>query len=823
MNNCPIQVVTNASEYVEAEVKHPGGNHKDYYSGRDDVFRTHKAHLSEQLDLFSNAQQENPYTKIAYAKVVLETKAIAKSNHPTEKLITAANECKVVGGGKRGEMLVRFSPSSAEKIKTAVARAEDETRWVTNERTGKVEAKPSPWRSEVGAIKELKAIDATDRCPFSAGDVVRSFGENGGGYLYVELFETPRTTDLLEGNDVEEARKMFRSFVAGLREIEGVRAFHSSLRTARRSYVVYMTTKNQSIVRLNDDIVSSGVENEEVSRRVSDYEKLLSFVANHPVVKKVSMAPMVQNVTSPSFLFDGTQEAQIPPPANLENMPLIGVADSGISEALQDWVAARVDNINPKYKDEKHGTFIAGLYITGKKLNPDIIKERDGNRLVDICVMPRKTDAELVYPRGMEDFLINLRSSVMEAVEETGVRIIGLSLNINETRQAFEYSPFAQELDDIAETCNVVFVVSAGNLKDWHCDWTHGDADSNIAEFTSRTDDIVYAPAESVRNLSVGALNPHNDLGLAKYTCIGKGLATATKPDLVHVGGFGDERDGIGHGLFSISPDGKILTWCGTSFSAPMVAKTLAALDYQIEGVTARETLMALVIHSGIIPPSFCDKKYKDYLKDWIGFGMPTDSESILNGDEHKISLVFHHALWKGQMYSFKFGWPQSLIKNGKCLGRVKLTVVSSPQLDDSFGEEFIREDLQVSLVQVDADGNRSSSRLVPIYNSKKRKLGIEEEELRESYYKWHPVKVYEKEFTRGVPVDAGTWCLEARYRDRENVSQTDVGLVFTMILTIEDMKGEEPVYNDLRQSLLAAGVQISDIQTAVRLTQRIG
>ena len=822
MGNCPIQVVTNASEYVEVEVKHPGGGHKDYYAGRDDVFKTHRARFAEQLDLFSSAQRENPYTRIAYAKVVLETKAIAKSNHPTEKLITAANECMVVGGGKRGEMLVRFSPSSAEKIKTAVQKAEDTPKKEWNEKTKKMEPKPSAWRSEVGAIKELRAIQAEDRCPFGAEDVVKHISEHGGGHLYVELFETPKTINLLQSDDEEEMKKMFRTFVAGLRQITGVRAYHSSLRTAKRSYVVYMTTAADAVVKLNEGIATSEAEDEEVSENVADYERLLAFITNHPVVKKITMAPSVQSVLGPSFRFDGTEEATIPPPVGLENRPLIGVADSGIAEVLDEWITARIDNINPKYKDEAHGTFISGLYVTGKALNPDFVKERDGNRLVDICVMPSKEHTDKVYPRGIEDFLINLRSSVEQAVEETGVRIIGLSMNFNDTRLDFEYSPFAKELDDIAETSNVVFVVSAGNLKKWHRDWNPADPDGNIAEYTSRTDDIVYAPAESIRNLSVGALNPSGDYGLASYSCKGKGLVTATKPDLVHVGGYGHERDGIGTGLYSIKPDGKITSNCGTSFSAPMVAKTLAALDYQIEGVTERETLMALVIHSGMVPSAFTDKKYKEHLKDLIGFGMPTDSETILNGHEHKISLVFHHALWKGQMYSFKFGWPQSLIKNGKCQGRVKLTVVSSPQLNDSYGEEFIREDLQVALVQVDADGNRSSSRLTPIYNSKKKKLGLEEEELRESYYKWHPVKVFEKTLPKGVPVDAGTWCLEARYRDRENVKQSDVGLVFTMILTIEDLNGEAPVYNEMKQELLATGVRISDIQTAVRLTTRV-
>lgn len=820
MRNCPIQVVTNAPEFVENEVKHPGGNHKDYYAGRDDVFISHRAQFAEQLDLFSSAQRENPYTKIAYAKVVLETKAIAKSNHPTEKLLTSANECMVVGGGKRGEMLVRFSPSSAEKIKTGVLEnAEDTPKLVRNEKTGQIEPKPSAWRSEVGAIKELRSIEASDRCGFSAEELVEHIREHEGGYLYVELFETPKTYNALDTDDVVETKKMFRSFVEGLRAIEGVRAYHSSLRTAKRSYVVYMTNEKDAVVKLNEGIVTSDAKEEGISVNVADYERLLDFVANHPVVKRISIAPALQSVLGPSFRIDGTEKAQIPPPENLDDMPLIGVADSGVAAVLEDWVAGRVDNIHPKYKDEYHGTFISGMYITGKVLNHDIVKERDGNRLVDICILPAKAYTAKVYPRGMEDLMINLRASVEEAVETTGVRVIGFSINLNASRMDSEYSPYALELDDIAETCNVIFVVSAGNLNVWHADWNPIDAEGNVREFTARTDDIVYAPAESVRNLSVGALNPGN-MGLTSYTCKGKGLATATKPDMVHVGGYG-VNNGEDTGLYSINQDGKIVSDCGTSFSAPMVAKTLAALNQQIEGVTARETLMALVIHSGYVPSEFTHKKYKEHLKDWIGFGMPADSDAILNGDEHKISLVFHHTLWKGQMYSFKFGWPQSLIRDGKCMGRLKLTVVSSPQLDDSYGEEFIREDLQVNLVQVDADGNRTS-RLSPIYNSKKKKLGIEEEELRESYYKWHPVKVFEKEFTQGVAVDKGVWCLEARYRDRENVRQTDVGLVFTMILTIEDTQGEAPVYDEMKQALVATGVQISDIQTAVRVTQRV-
>jgi hypothetical protein len=44
----------------------------------------------------------------------------------------------------------------------------------------------------------------------------------------------------------------------------------------------------------------------------------------------------------------------------------------------------------------------------------------------------------------------------------------------------------------------------------------------------------------------------------------------------------------------------------------------------------------------------------------------------------------------------------------------------------------------------------------------------------------------------------------------------------FTAILTISDPERAQPVFNDLRQSLLALGVQIADIRTAARITPQV-
>ena len=46
--------------------------------------------------------------------------------------------------------------------------------------------------------------------------------------------------------------------------------------------------------------------------------------------------------------------------------------------------------------------------------------------------------------------------------------------------------------------------------------------------------------------------------------------------------------------------------------------------------------------------------------------------------------------------------------------------------------------------------------------------------------------------------------------------------LGFTIIMTISDPEGTAPVYDEMRFIVSSTGAQISDIQTAARITQRI-
>ena len=155
----------------------------------------------------------------------------------------------------------------------------------------------------------------------------------------------------------------------------------------------------------------------------------------------------------------------------------------------------------------------------------------------------------------------------------------------------------------------------------------------------------------------------------------------------------------------------------------------------------------------------------------------------------------------------------------GKCRGRAKLTLVSTPPLDPRFGAEFVRVNIHATLQQEQAKGWKG--RLEPLYLPSKRDSPAIEAELIEHDLKWSPVKVLAKTFPQGVG-PSSNWRLSVEYLTRSGEAMPDEGVPFTVIVTISDPDGEQPVFNDMRQSLQALGTQIADIRTAARITPRV-
>ena len=386
----------------------------------------------------------------------------------------------------------------------------------------------------------------------------------------------------------------------------------------------------------------------------------------------------------------GIKPISLPRPVQDARYPIVGVIDSGVGDILDPWVVDRFDFLDADEYDAQHGTMVAGLMTVGQQVNnPSIAPERDGCQIVDIPLYP-DGDFLALYPNGFSEFLAEVEQAVREASENHGVRIFNLSINAKSPVDRHTYSTYAAELDRIADTYGVVLVNSAGNLSqtESRAPWPRKPTDV-IRYFANRTDpDTIFKPAEGVRSISVGALNPptlgraHLDGAPTVYTRRGPGLQVGVKPDLAAFGGAGVTTPGASTGLMSINGEGAATPVVGTSFAAPLVARSLAGLDAATSGGLTPEALRAMLVHNAVMPGPLAKPGLKDLARQFAGFGQPTSAQNMLETDDHQITLLFQSRLQIGEkkpvILRFPFAWPQCLVSGGKCSGRARITLVYS-------------------------------------------------------------------------------------------------------------------------------------------------
>ena len=830
MANSPIQVILNTNDFIEALENKGGGPARDFYAGNDGEFIEHQELLQQQLGEINSMQLVRSRVPVCYGKVVLKQGALAKSHRPTAKLFKS-DVAPVVGAGDLGELFVELTPNAITELTQKIGEAETETNYRKN-KNGKEEAHPSRLRSEVGSIQRIVPYTESDKQKFSVKEALQWFGNpQSGAYYLVELFKDipqKQNWDALEPYEYT----LFESFSKGLEGLgPGVVAIR--LTRGKGTAVIFgirlEKSNNPSFIQLLPSNMANTRDTEQKDPDLNSgrHGALLKFLGEHPLVKKISLPPVITQSVTRQGLKKGEQ-FKIPKPDSKTTYPKIGIIDGGVSDIFSDWIEERYDYISSAHLDIEHASFIAGLAITGRAINgAEICKELDGCKIIDLPLLPRQDKHKDYYGRTLLGFFTVLEEAVKELTARTGVRIYNFSLNIEEHASTTGYSYAAQILDKIAEENDVIFIISAGNISshnDMRKEWP-ADKFEALKILTKPGNDTIKKPGESCRNISVSAVNPPNMEGivpfaLSNYSCRGPGLRVGLKPDFGHIGGSGTKHPTLGHGLHSIDASGNIIDGCGTSYAAPLVGKTLVCLDHAIEGTVSRETLIGLSVHHAVMPESMNDKKLLNVTKHLIGFGIPPSSDEILNGDPSSITLVFANRVKKGHKMSFKFSWPPSLVRDGKCFGHAKLTVVSTPKFDYRYGAEFVRINIEASLRQMQTDG-KYKGRLHAIYTPDDGDAVLFEKDLIEHAFKWSPVKVYEKTFPKGVGPTTD-WSLDVEYLARDGVTLPMDGVPFTAILTLSDPQGEKPVFNDMRQMLQSVGVRTADIRTAARVTPRI-
>lgn len=721
----PIQVFLDTRRFIDLEEPSPfGGGSKDFFKDNDRGFREHKSKLRGQIDGVAQSLRRRRLPA-GFLKVRQREEALAKSHRPLGHLFSPGNRFALVGADGVGELLFQATPSALDRLSRIVEeKAEETPRLVENKKTGAIEPRASGYRSELGGIDDIRLYDAPDRLTFSANEAVRWMEQPNviGGYL-VELFRPDRRAGF---DAVDQLIERLRQ---GLQAIRGgmlVRPLLPSVPTTRFGEpsltLSVQLTANPARRLIDLPFLADGrpaemaeaalpaeMRGQHADLSIARHRELLAFLSEQTLVRSIELPPVLE--TAPMEAGGQPAPASISTPTPGVDYPVVAIVDGGVADAsaLAAWKVGDAGLVPQGDRDENHGTFIAGLVSAGGALNPHLGNhiEASGCKFYDLDLFPRREPRGAYYP-DIEDLFDILDEKVKVAKQNFGVRIFNLSFAIGRRSSRLAYSLAADRLDRIARTNDVIFVVSAGNLRSVESrpPWPEKaeDAATMLAGFGSHEQQIT-APSDHILGLTVGAINPPGVTGHVPsmpttYTRRGPGVGGARKPDLAHFGGA-DSASSNDTGLMSLNPDGDAVHNCGTSFASPLTASTVAMLDQRLARVAPRETLLALPVHRARRPDALNRPALRHVARDFVGFGLTPPTEVILNDELHSVTLVFSDRLLAKQRLDFTFAWPSSLVTEASaCRGRADLTLAYTPPIDPDHREEAIRIQLEAYLYQ---------------------------------------------------------------------------------------------------------------------------
>ncbi|MDX5365028.1 MAG: S8 family peptidase [Alphaproteobacteria bacterium] len=840
MPNNPVQIVLNDDSFIRAPEPGRAGPDKDFFEKRDTEFAVHRAAMIARLDEIDATLATSRYGPVTYVRVRMRPEAIAKSYRPNRALFLP-DQFPCVGAGAPGELFYRLPRLHLRRLRNRFESAEPAGQTRISGTTGKPYHYVTRARSELGAIEFIEVTSPEDKRKFAAAAAVDAMlnPSAASGYI-VELFEQ-RPLDVIRGADILGLRQSFETLQSDIAQLgDGMYAALLPSPGGIPSIELLVTTapsrpliEDRRTVRGELTLVPAAAE---IDIDVNRHEKVLTVIAAHPLVRRIRFPAIIESSNTGTPLNAGN--FSVPARVADGTYPKVGVIDTGICSIFSAWIRKRYDYLDEDGCDPTHGTLVAGILIGARGENgPDIGREPDGCDVVDIPLMPKGRFLDVYGQRGFEAFLEEMEAAIIEARDSHNVRIFNMSLNVTSPVEQNLYSIYAARLDEIQDRNGVIIVNSAGNLNgaEWRSPWPRTPRQA-IAAIAARTAlDTIYMPCESVRALAVGALNPPGGKHIvgapATYSRRGPGLRVGVKPDLAHYGGTGDSTAPHSTALISCALDGSRVETRGTSFAAPLVAKTLANLDAITGQQLETRTLRAFAIHDAAIPDCLNHRSLRDLARQFVGFGQPKDAVSMLETDDHSITMVFESRLSIGEkrpaILRFPFTWPASLVDPNTltCRGKVRMTLVYDPPIDQAFGTEFVRVNLDAKLRQRQtkdrSDGLPSfHDQVTQAFLPRSAGLTPPERALISHGLKWWPTKRYTADFGNGVG-NSTEWQLQVESVVRAESQFPAEGVPFSLIVTIEDPDRTKPIFQELRRQLVTQRVDLHDIRTAVRIRPR--
>ena len=339
-------------------------------------------------------------------------------------------------------------------------------------------------------------------------------------------------------------------------------------------------------------------------------------------------------------------------------------------------------------------------------------------------------------------------------------------------------------------------------------------------------DDRVFPPADSALGVTVGSMAHRANADSrvqqeqpSPFSRRGPGAAFLPKPEVCHYGGnCSANLECRQVGVLSLDGSGNVSESIGTSFSTPLVTSILSNIRGNVVDPISPNLAKALLIQSARLRAT--EPLEAEHLR-YKGFGIPGAVDEILTCSPWQATLIFEPEIQPQRRIFARenFPIPDCFRRPDKKVeGEFIITIVYDPPLEPAAGAEYCQVNVDVSLGTYDQGPNNKRSHIGKIPLEPKDYSKLYEKHLVEYGFKWSPVKVYRKKFTRTA---GDLWRLHLQMYHRagyENQNSQKVALVVTMF----DPKKRKPVYNDVVRAMNKTDWITQDLQISDQIRTRV-
>lgn len=464
---------------------------------------------------------------------------------------------------------------------------------------------------------------------------------------------------------------------------------------------IFASIFNSLTKYLDDNNIQYSFDEQSRNMEVIDatMNQLIEIIKNFDIVLNVTSS--LATVISPSGLNQPNRSYGFRINNINDNLPIIGIIDTGISEKtplspiiLKD-ERFNLTSTSVLQDDTNHGTAIGALAALGKKAYTSGYR---GNIEADAKLLSIKVMDNASSYLSQKAVLDLLRKAKLEF---PSIKIFVLTICYEaHKRDNEDFSAYAYELDRFSHLNDCIICICTANNDSASLNNVSYDLNYFHNENTN-----ICSPAESMNNITVGAAA--NSLRIGDFEGISiskefpalysrKGHIDLTKlfpknkvnklyfkPDIIECGGdyeYNQAKTYIAAGtkasmeVLSSIPTESFYCHVGTSFSAPLVANIAAQIQRNYPNIKA-QSFKALIINGASANLIRFPNQLSSLLNKTAGHGLTDEQKSVYSND-NSITFLLEESIEPEQIRIFPINFPQYLTAEdlGKKRGILKIT-----------------------------------------------------------------------------------------------------------------------------------------------------